>query len=61
MTMTVQTATQTHHLTLYDLLWRLLLTTFLLLMLAGPGLTAFTAVTTAPTAHALPTLEVIVR
>ncbi len=41
-------------LTWQALLWRLLLTMFLLLVLAGPGLTAFTTVTTNPGTCALP-------
>ncbi len=40
------------------LLWRLLLTMLLLLILAGPGLTAFTAVTTDAGTCALPTIAV---
>lgn len=39
-----------------DIIWRLLITLLLLLALAGPGLTLFSAVTAKPEAQVLPTL-----
>jgi hypothetical protein len=39
-----------------DIFWRLLITLLLLLALAGPGLTIFSAVTAKPEAQVLPTL-----
>jgi len=39
-----------------DIFWRLLITLLLLLALAGPGLTIFTAITARPEAQILPPL-----
>jgi hypothetical protein len=39
-----------------DIFWRLFITLLLLLALAGPGLTIFSAVTAKPEAQVLPTL-----
>lgn len=49
-----QTTSAQIQLTWSDIFWRLLLTLLLLLMLAGPGLTIFSAVTAKPDNHVLP-------
>ena len=51
-----QPAATTVQLTWQAILWRLLITLLLLLALAGPGLTIFSAVTAKPEARVLPTL-----
>ena len=44
------------HLTWHDILWRLLLTVFLLIVLAGSSITIFKSVTSQPASQVLPTL-----